>query len=67
MELVDGGHSSEILFTVQRNDVKGFSAAKDIDPEYARLLEEAKKRGVFVTPLACKLSEKETTLLNKSI
>lgn len=67
MELLAGGHSSEILFTVQRNDVKGFSAAKEIDPEYARLLDEAQKKGVFVTPLACKLSEEETTLLNKNI
>lgn len=64
MELIDDGHSSEILFTVQRNDVNSFSPASEIDPKYSELLREANKKGVFVTPLKAKLNLKETSLLN---
>lgn len=63
MTLKAEGHSTEILFTVQRNDVEAFSPAKDIDPKYAKLLKECDSKGVFVTALKAKLSLKETTLI----
>lgn len=59
MQLVEHGHSCEIFFTVQRDDVDTFSPAKEIDPEYARLLKEAKKAGVRVSPYFVDLNNKE--------
>lgn len=49
MMLQDKGHTCEILFTVQRQDCKQFAPAEMIDPEYAKLLREAKLKGVRVT------------------
>lgn len=49
--LVDEGKKCEIVFVIQRTDCDSFSAAKGIDPEYASLLDEAKKKGVVITPL----------------
>ncbi len=39
---------SAILFAVQRNDVTSFAPAKEIDPQYAQLLQEAHKAGVKI-------------------
>lgn len=46
MKLVDQGFEAEIVFVIQRLDCRRFSAAQDIDPEYARGLERALKAGV---------------------
>lgn len=47
MSLIEQGHQSEIIFVVQRNDVSFFEAAKQIDPDYARLLSEfVAKQGI---------------------
>lgn len=51
------GHSTEILFVIQRTDCKRFAAAKEIDPEYAVLLEEARKAGVRVTVVTASVTE----------
>jgi sugar fermentation stimulation protein A len=51
MKLVEEGHEAEIVFTIQRGDCTHFSAAQEIDPEYARLLVQAKKKGVIIRPL----------------
>ncbi len=51
MALVAAGHEAEIVFTIQRNDCHSFSPAHDLDPEYARLLLEAYKKGVGVRTL----------------
>ncbi len=40
MDLMKQGHEAEIIFVIQRNDVTKFAAAKEIDPDYAKLLEE---------------------------
>ncbi len=55
MKLKDEGHTSEILFVVQREKVTRFKPADAIDPEYGRLLREAKKQGVVVRALACNI------------
>lgn len=55
MELIDQGHSCEIIFFIQRSDVDFFSAAKEIDPVYADLLSEASRHGVRITPLVFEL------------
>lgn len=55
MKLVEDGHEAELVFTIQRGDCKTFAAAHDLDPEYGRLLKEARKKGVIVRPLLVKI------------
>lgn len=55
IRLKQEGHSSEILFVVQRQKVTKFKPADHIDPEYGRMLREAKKQGVVVRALACNI------------
>ncbi|TNE97428.1 MAG: DNA/RNA nuclease SfsA [Deltaproteobacteria bacterium] len=56
--LVKDGIRSAMLYIVQREDVTSFSPADDIDPEYGRLLREAKKAGVEILCYQCKLTPK---------
>jgi sugar fermentation stimulation protein A len=56
IQLVGEGHGAEILFAIQRNDCEGFRAAAEIDPEYAKLLKQAKSAGVKVTPALVEIS-----------
>lgn len=62
MFLMEKGHSSEIFFTVQREDCDLFSPAFDIDPEYARLLAQAIEKGLVVTAVPCVLDEESINL-----
>ena len=59
---VERGHSSELVFVIQRTDCTEFSPAKDIDPEYARLLAEAQKKGVRISPYTCKITKNKIEL-----
>ena len=56
------GHTAELVFVIQRTDIEKFKAAKEIDPEYARLLALAKKEGVKITPLVFEVSPTEIYL-----
>jgi sugar fermentation stimulation protein A len=67
IELTEKGFSCEMVYVVQRTDCEVFKAADHIDPEYAKLLKEAKKAGVKVTPLTCRLNKKEVTLLAEKL
>lgn len=62
MELMEQGFTCEFVFVIQRNDCKTFSPADDIDPEYGKLLREAYKKGLKITPLTCTLLPNEITL-----
>lgn len=66
MDLIDEGHQAELIFTVQRNDTKFFSVAKDIDPEYARLFEKAVKKGLIVSPVVVEIDQ-TLTILSKTV
>ena len=57
MEKVKKGHTAEIVFLVQRSDCLVFSPAKDIDPEYARLLKKAYNMGVKISSYPCLLRQ----------
>lgn len=57
MELMERGHSGEFLFVVQREDCTHFKPAKDIDPEYARLLSQAASKGLKITAAKCRFLE----------
>ena len=63
--LMEEGHSAELIFTVQRNDVSGFAAAKDIDPEYAKLLSQAQKKGLIITPVVVGLDQSQVVLTSQ--
>ncbi len=60
--LVEAGHSAEILFTIQRLDCNHFCPADEIDPEYGRLLREAKRAGVIISPYLCDLNPQGVTM-----
>lgn len=62
MSLMEQGHQCEILFFIQRDDVKKFKPATEIDPEYARLLKQASKKGLRITPIVCKMNSEDISL-----
>lgn len=66
MTLKELGFSVEILFVIQRTDTAGFSPAVNVDPEYARLFEEAKRKGVRISTLRCTLGPFGYGLKNES-
>jgi sugar fermentation stimulation protein A len=67
MQLIDWGHTCEILYTIQRTDGKIFSPAMDIDPAYADLLKKAYDYGVTISPYLCDLSKQKISLTNKKL
>lgn len=67
MQLIDWGHTAEILFTIQRTDGKVFSPASDIDPKYAQLLKKAYDHGVIISPYLVDLSPEEVKLSEKKL
>jgi sugar fermentation stimulation protein A len=57
-----------VLYVVQRNDVKEFSLAADIDPAYAKASEFAKASGVEMLAFACKIDiEREKNTVSFSL
>lgn len=56
MALAELGHSTEIVFTIQRSDCTSFSPADEIDPTYGKLLRDAYHKGVRITPIVVTLS-----------
>ena len=67
IELVQQGHTAEIFYTVQRSDCRFFKPADDIDPEYGRLLRQAKQVGVLISAYIVDFSLQEIILTNKSL
>ena len=55
--MVDEGHRAVALFVVQRTDCEGFLACGELDPLFARTLDEVAAKGVEVLVYACDLSE----------
>ena len=65
--LTKKGFSCEMVYVVQREDCEVFSPADDIDPEYGKKLREAKKSGVKITALHCRLDKKSVTLTSDTL
>jgi len=59
------GYKSYLFFVIQRNDCNKFSIAKDIDPQYAKLLTVALKNNVKIICYDCKFSSKGIKLNKK--
>jgi sugar fermentation stimulation protein A len=51
-----GEHGTAILFVAQRPDVERVIAAREIDPEFAAALEEARSAGVRVLARRCRVT-----------
>ncbi len=67
MELIDCGHTCEILFTIQRTDGKTFAPALEIDPKYSEILKTAHKHGVIISPYLCSLSQTGVELTSQRL
>ena len=65
MKLKSDGHTAEIVFTIQREDVDSFTTADEIDPQYGELFRKAIKSGVRVTPVVIVMNEKELAVSRK--
>jgi len=51
-----------MLYIIQRSDVSVFGAAKEIDPDYAKLLEKAINSGVEVIAIQAEVSPSSIVL-----
>lgn len=58
-EMVRQGHRAALAFFVHREDVSGFDAAREVDPEYARELDAAFHNGVELLPLKVQMEARE--------
>jgi len=59
------GYKAYLLFVIQRDDCSKFTIAKDIDPEYSRILIKAIKHNVKILCYDCKFSTKGIKLNNE--
>ena len=53
--MVAQGHRAVVLFVVQRTDCDAFAACHELDPAFARGLDQASKAGVEVLVYACEV------------
>jgi sugar fermentation stimulation protein A len=65
--LKGAGHGAEIVFVIQRQDCKRFAPADAIDPEYGRLLREARTAGVIVRAFACEIEPEKGVHLGQEV
>ena len=63
MRMMEEGASAEIVFLIQRNDVKSMAPADPIDPVYGQLLREARLKGLKITPLMTEFAGNEISVL----
>lgn len=62
MKLIDAGFEAELVFIVQRTDCNRFQAAKEIDPDYAQVFQEAVAHGLKVTVWSVLVTETGLTV-----
>ena len=67
MSLIAQGHTAELVFVVQREDVQAFATADDIDPDYGKILREAVKAGIKVTILKTSLGPAGVKLTGETL
>lgn len=63
---VDGGFQSAVLFIAQRTDLREITSAPEIDPHFARVMEEAADQGVRFFGRSCIVSP-ERIFLNGAV
>ncbi|MDX6752379.1 DNA/RNA nuclease SfsA [Geminicoccaceae bacterium 1502E] len=60
--LADQGTPTAMLFIAQRQDVSRFAVAADVDPGYARALDQAQAAGVLVEAWRCRVNFSEISM-----
>jgi sugar fermentation stimulation protein A len=63
--MVAAGHRAVALFVVQRTDCDRFTACHELDPLFARTLDEVAAAGVEVLVYACELSQAGVTIAGR--
>jgi sugar fermentation stimulation protein A len=63
VKLMDEGHTCEMVFVIQRENINKFEIAKDIDPTYDTALNAAIKKGLKVTALKVEFKKDETKIV----
>lgn len=66
IRLTKAGTDCAMVYVVQRSDVHSFGPASDIDPEYGRLLRQARRTGVTITALRA-LVQPDSVCLEKEL
>ena len=59
------GYETYLLYLIQRDDCNKFKLARDIDPEYSKLLKKAVKKKIKILCYDCKFSSKGIKLNRK--
>jgi len=59
------GMRAVMLYIIQRMDVEIFAPAKDIDPDYAKTLKKAYKKGVEIIPLQAKVTARNIEIVGE--
>lgn len=62
IDLMDQGHTCEMIYVIQRESIHSFRIAQEIDPVYYEKLQEGLSRGLQVTPLKVEFKAQETSL-----
>ncbi len=62
VKLIDLGHTCEMVYVIQREDINTFKIASDIDPIYDKALTKAKNNGLLVTALKVNFGPNETKI-----
>jgi sugar fermentation stimulation protein A len=65
MKLKKQGFKTVLFFLLLREDVTSFSPAFTVDPDYAKLLQQANQQGVEILAYQCQLNEKKIVLKQK--
>lgn len=66
-EMILKGHTTEIVFTVQRGDCESFTVADSIDPEYGVLLRKALSEGLRVSPLRVQIDPNQIAITGEAL
>lgn len=59
------GHEAALIFVVHREDADRLSPWSAVDPEFARALREAHRRGVRLLAYTCRVTPQECTLTRR--
>jgi len=65
IKVKEQGMRAVMLYIIQRMDVKIFAPAKNIDPEYAKTLIKAYKKGVEIIPIQAKVTPEKIELIKE--
>jgi len=65
IRLKESGMRAVMLFVIQRTDVNVFGPATEIDPDYAKGLLEAEKKGVEIFPMQALVTPEEIKFIKK--